>query len=232
MVRGVNNSDATRATRSLCSATNLVNAGYSIEMRPTLSVLPHNGGDCTLFSTLRKALLLVNPSANSCEINAITFSTMKRDPMVTVIDKRCEIYVKSSGNSRHPRRVFSESCAFDHATVTLKESDGYDTVLTDKGPRCECFSRVVSRKGHSLRDLEHYFAIMRASFFFLQVRYDDEEDRRHVLKDACERVHFECTRLESCNHERKGWYSVRNLQFSLWVSSFPSNLVRQCVDVA
>ena len=38
MVRGVNSFDATRATRSLCSATNLVNAGYSIEMRPTLSV--------------------------------------------------------------------------------------------------------------------------------------------------------------------------------------------------
>ena len=30
---------ATRATRSLCSATKLVNAGYSIEMRPTQSVL-------------------------------------------------------------------------------------------------------------------------------------------------------------------------------------------------
>ena len=29
---------ATRATRSLCSATKLVNAGYSIEMRPTQSV--------------------------------------------------------------------------------------------------------------------------------------------------------------------------------------------------
>ena len=27
---------ATRATRSLCSATKLVNAGYSMEMRPTL----------------------------------------------------------------------------------------------------------------------------------------------------------------------------------------------------
>ena len=42
---------------------------------------------------------------------------------------RCEICVKSSGLSRHPRRVYSESCAFDYASVTFKESDGYVTVL-------------------------------------------------------------------------------------------------------
>ena len=35
---------ATRATRSLCSATKLVSAGCSIEMRPTQSVLNHSGG--------------------------------------------------------------------------------------------------------------------------------------------------------------------------------------------
>ena len=35
---------ATRATRSLCSATKLVGAGYSIEMRPTQCVLNHSGG--------------------------------------------------------------------------------------------------------------------------------------------------------------------------------------------
>ena len=35
---------ATRATRSLCSATKLVSAGYSIEMRPTQPVLRRNGG--------------------------------------------------------------------------------------------------------------------------------------------------------------------------------------------
>ena len=34
---------ATRAARSLCSATKLVNAGYSIEMRPTQSVLRRSG---------------------------------------------------------------------------------------------------------------------------------------------------------------------------------------------
>ena len=39
---------ATRATRSLISATKLVNAGYSIEMRPTLIVLRRSEGGCIL----------------------------------------------------------------------------------------------------------------------------------------------------------------------------------------
>ena len=43
-------------------------------------------------------------------------------------DNRCEIYVMSSGISRHPRRVYSESCAFDYASVTFKESDCHVTV--------------------------------------------------------------------------------------------------------
>ena len=38
-------------------------------------------------------------------------------------DNRCEICVKSSGISRHPRGVYSESCAFDFASVTFQESD-------------------------------------------------------------------------------------------------------------
>ena len=50
-------------------------------------------------------------------------------------DNRCEISVKSSGISRQPRRVYSESCAFDYVSVTNKESDGYVTVLTGRGPR-------------------------------------------------------------------------------------------------
>ena len=62
-------------------------------------------------------------------------------------DNRCEICVKSSGFSRHP-----ESCAFDNASVTLKESDGYVAVFTDRGDRCECFCRVVTRKGRRLKD--------------------------------------------------------------------------------
>ena len=39
---------ATRATRSLCSARKLVNAGCGIEMRPTQSVLRRSGGGCIL----------------------------------------------------------------------------------------------------------------------------------------------------------------------------------------
>ena len=39
---------ATRFTRSLCSATKLVNAGYNIEMRQTQSVLRRSGGGCVL----------------------------------------------------------------------------------------------------------------------------------------------------------------------------------------
>ena len=39
---------ATRAARSLCSATKLVSAGYSIDLRPTQSVLRRMGGGCIL----------------------------------------------------------------------------------------------------------------------------------------------------------------------------------------
>ena len=77
---------------------------------------------------------------------------------------RCEICVKSSGISRHPRRENSESCAFDYASVTFKESDGYVTVLTGRGPRCECFCRVVPQKGLRLKDLEHFLAVVRARY--------------------------------------------------------------------
>ena len=45
---------ATRATRSLCSATKLVSAGYSIEMGPTQSVLRRSGGGCTLLQRCGK----------------------------------------------------------------------------------------------------------------------------------------------------------------------------------
>ena len=105
-------------------------------------------------------------------------------------DNRCEI-LKSSRISRRPRRVYSESCAFDYASVTLKESDGYVTVLTGRGPRCECSCRVVPRKGQRLKDLEHFLAVMRARYPCLQVRSDNEEALKHVLKDACEQVHLE-----------------------------------------
>ena len=45
---------ATRATRSLCSATKLVNAGYSIEMGPTQPVLRRDGGGCILLQRCGK----------------------------------------------------------------------------------------------------------------------------------------------------------------------------------
>ena len=45
---------ATRAARSLCSAMKKVSAGYSIEMRPTQSVLHHSGGVCILLQRCGK----------------------------------------------------------------------------------------------------------------------------------------------------------------------------------
>ena len=45
---------ATRATRSLRSATKLESAGYNIEMRPPQSVLRHKGGGCTLLQRCGK----------------------------------------------------------------------------------------------------------------------------------------------------------------------------------
>ena len=124
---------------------------------------------------------------------------MVRNKMVELTALVGEICVKSSGISRHPRRVYSNSCAFDYASVTFKESDGCVTVLTGRGPRCECFCRVVPRKGQRLKDLEHFLAVMRARYPCLQVRSDNDEALKHVLKDACEQVHLEYsnTRLET-----------------------------------
>ena len=68
---------ATRATKSLCSAMKLVNAGYSIEMKPTQSDLRRSGGDCTLLQRCGKCDFLSIRVRKSCEINAITFPTMK-----------------------------------------------------------------------------------------------------------------------------------------------------------
>ena len=144
-----------------------MNASNSIEMRPTQSVLPRSGGGWILLQRCGKHDFLSIRVRNSCEINAITFSTMKREvqslksefPALRTghlstsevrlpwtpeeklrhesvghaeYDNQCEICVKSSGISRHPLRVYSESCAFDHASVTFKESDGYVTVLTGR----------------------------------------------------------------------------------------------------
>ena len=70
---------ATRATRSLCSATKLVSAGHSIEMRPTQSVLRRSGGGYILLQRCGKRDLLSVRVRKNCEINTITISTMKRE---------------------------------------------------------------------------------------------------------------------------------------------------------
>ena len=70
---------ATRATRSLCSATKLVSAVCSIEMRTTQSVLRRSGGGCILLQRCGKRDLLSFRVRKSCEINAITFSTIQRE---------------------------------------------------------------------------------------------------------------------------------------------------------
>ena len=79
---------ATRATRSLCSATKLVNAGYSIEIRPTQSVLRRSGGGCILLQRCGRRDVLSIRVRKSCEINAITFSTMKREVQYLKSERR------------------------------------------------------------------------------------------------------------------------------------------------
>ena len=151
---------ATRATKSLCSATKLMSAGYDVEMRPTQSVLRRSGIGCILLQRCGKRDFLSVRVGKSCEIHSNHLvpprSARSSLPRVSCVhfvlvtcrlpwtpeekhrhevnghaeyDNRCEICVKSSGISRHPpRRVYSESCAFNYASVTFKESDGYVTV--------------------------------------------------------------------------------------------------------
>ena len=70
---------ATGASMSLCSATILVSAAHIIEMRPTQSVLCRSGGGCVLFPRCGKRDFLSIRVRKSCEINAITFFTKKRE---------------------------------------------------------------------------------------------------------------------------------------------------------
>ena len=70
---------ATRPTRSLCSATKLVSAGYGIEMRPIQSVSRHSGGGCILLQRCGKRDFLSIRVRKIRQTNAITFSTMKRE---------------------------------------------------------------------------------------------------------------------------------------------------------
>ena len=57
------------------------------------------------------------------------------------------------------KHLSHNSCAFDQASVTFKELDGYVTVLIGRGPCCEWFSRVVPRKGQRLKELEDFLAV-------------------------------------------------------------------------
>ena len=158
-------------------------------MRPTQSVLRRSAGGCILLQRCGKRHFLSIRVRKSCEINAITFSTMKREVKSLKSELRAlrnghlstsEVRLPLTLEEKHRHesnghaeyfnrceicvRVYSESCAFDFASVTFKESDGYVTVLTGRGPRCECFCRVVPRKGQRLKDLEHFLAVMRARY--------------------------------------------------------------------
>ena len=55
---------------------------------------------------------------------------------------------------------------------------------------------------------------MRARYPCLQMRSDNEEAMRHVLKDACEHVHLECsnTRLGTPASNGRGENSVRTMK--------------------
>ena len=95
---------------------------------------------------------------------------------------------------RHPRRVYSGSCAFDYTSVPFKEADVFG-----RGPRGECFCRVVPRKGQRLKELETSLSGMRARYPSIQVRSVNEEALRHVLTSACEQTHIDYsnTRVET-----------------------------------
>ena len=54
-------------------------AGYSIEMRPPQSVLRRNGGGYVLLQRCGKRDFVSIRVRKSCEVNAITFSTKKRE---------------------------------------------------------------------------------------------------------------------------------------------------------
>ena len=77
---------------------------------------------------------------------------------------------------------------------------------------------------------------MRARYPSLQVRSNNEEPLKEVLKDACEQVLLEYsdTRLETLASNGRGENSVRTMnemvqrqkmQFSCWVLNFPSNIL-------
>ena len=71
--------DSSGGDSSCVQQQKLVSAGNSIEMRPTQSVLRHSGGGCLLLQRCGKRDFLSIRVRKFREINAITFSTMKRE---------------------------------------------------------------------------------------------------------------------------------------------------------
>ena len=70
---------ADRATRSLCSATKLVSAGYGLEMNPSHSVLHHRSDGSVRLRRCGNRDFLSIRVKRVREINAITFTTLKRE---------------------------------------------------------------------------------------------------------------------------------------------------------
>ena len=70
---------ADRATRSLCSATKLVSAGYRLEMNPSHSALHHSSDGSVRLRRCGNRDFLSIRVKRVREINAITFTTLKRE---------------------------------------------------------------------------------------------------------------------------------------------------------
>ena len=70
---------ATRATRSLCTASKLLSDGYEVQMKPIFSVLHRRNDESVLLRGSGTRDFLVIRLAKTSDINAITTSTMKRE---------------------------------------------------------------------------------------------------------------------------------------------------------
>ena len=107
----------------VCSVTKLVSAGYSIEMRPTQSVLRHSGGGCILLQRCGKRGFLSIRVRKSCEINAITFCTMKREVQSTVNCVHCVPVTCLPLKSDFPGHLGGRNID-TRSTVTLSVTNG------------------------------------------------------------------------------------------------------------
>ena len=110
--------------------------------------------------------------------------------------------------------MYSESCAFDFASVTFKDANECVTVLTSIGTRCEISCGVVPRKSQRLKELETSPAAIGARYPSLQVTSESEEALKHVLTAACEEVHLEHsnTWLETPASDGRGENSVKAMK--------------------